>query len=304
MHVTANIISISRASLHDGRGIRTVVYFKGCNLHCRWCHNPESQRMHNEVLFQPSRCIGCGRCVTRHPDCYRLEDGCIVHDRAHCVGCGDCAAHCPSNAIAMAAREMTAKQVFDEVYKDVPYFQRSGGGVTFSGGECLLFPAFLEDVLSRCNAAGIHTTVETALCVPWADICRLSPRIDAFLIDIKSMDRDKHLSYVGCAPDLILENIGRLAQVHGNILIRVPLIPGVNTDMQNLLQTVQFAYRHRPAVQGVELLRYNNLGSSKYASLGREAAAFGSGPQDDTEMRQTADMLNRAVGEPDWVFYR
>lgn len=304
MYVMTNIISISRASLHDGRGIRTVVYLKGCNLRCQWCHNPESQRLQNEVLINPQRCIGCGRCLSIHADCYRLENGVIVNDRAHCVGCGDCAAHCPSNAIEMAAREMTAEQVFAEICKDIPYFERTGGGVTFSGGECLLFPAFMEDILRRCKEAEIHTCVESALHVPWESIERLAPLVDAFLIDIKSMDPDTHMKYVGCAPELILENIGRLSKIHTDILIRVPLIPGVNTDTENLVQTVRFAHSNRPAVQGVELLRYNNLAGSKYTGLGKEAIVFGDGPQSNEEMQQMAAMLNAEVSEDSWVFYR
>lgn len=298
MSVSANVLNITRCSLHDGPGIRTVVFLKGCNLRCAWCHNPESHRMQNEVFLNPSRCIGCGRCSTLYPDCFQPE-----LNRETCTGCGKCAETCPSNAIEMAARPMTAEAVMKEVRKDRLYYESSGGGVTFSGGECLLFPEFLREMLQMCKAEGIHTVIESAFCVPWHVIEPLIPLVDTFLIDIKHMDAAAHKTYTGQSNAQILDNIRRLSQVHDSILIRVPLIPTVNDGPENLLETVRFCRSLGGGITGLELLRYNNLGEPKYRSLAKDYHAFARQPQTDAEMRHLADRLNTAVEETNWVCF-
>lgn len=297
MSVTANILNITRCSLHDGPGIRTVVFLKGCNLRCAWCHNPESHLKQNEVFFNSSRCIGCGRCVTRYPDCFQPT---LI--RANCTGCGKCAETCPSNAIEMAAKERSTDEVYAEIVKDKLYFESSGGGVTFSGGECLLFPEFLRECLQKCRENGIHTAIESAFCVPWEIIEPLASLTDLFLIDIKHMDPAIHRQYTGQDNRLILENICRLAQIHNNILIRVPLIPTVNDSSDNLLETVRFCRKLAPAVTGVELLRYNNLSEPKYRSLEKAYHAFATQPQTEEEMRTATETLNDTVHETNWIY--
>ena len=299
MSVSANVLNITRCSLHDGPGIRTVVFLKGCNLRCAWCHNPESHRMQNEVFLNPSRCIGCRRCSTLYPDCFQPE-----LNREICTGCGKCAETCPSNAIEMAARPMTAEAVMKEVRKDRLYYESSGGGVTFSGGECLLFPEFLREMLQMCKAEGIHTAIESALCVPWKTIEPLIPLVDTCLIDIKHMDAAAHKTYTGQSNAQILDNILKLSQAHNNILIRVPLIPTVNDGPENLLETVRFCHRLAPAVTGLELLRYNTLSEPKYKSLDQSYQSFAAQPQTPEEMRTVIDTLNAAIETPGWVFFK
>lgn len=299
MSVRANILNITRCSLHDGPGIRTVVFLKGCNLRCTWCHNPESHRKQNEVFFNASRCISCGRCVALYPDCFQP-----TLNRANCTGCGKCAESCPSNAIEMAASERSTDEVHAEIVKDKLYFESSGGGVTFSGGECLLFPKFIRECLQKCRGNGIHTAIESAFCVPWETIEPLVSLTDLFLIDIKHMDPAIHRQYTGQSNAQILENIRKLAKLHRNILIRVPLIPTVNDCPGNLLETVRFCHGLAPAVKGVELLRYNNLSEPKYRSLGKDYHPFAAQPQTEEEMRAIIRTLNAAVQETDWIFFK
>jgi len=267
MYVKPLIFSITRASLHDGDGIRTVVYIKGCNMRCRWCHNPEGLKKENEIIFNKTKCVSCNMCSTVCPN---VNMGII--DRALCVACGKCAQVCPVNALSLAGQDMTEDQIMEIILKDKLYYDKSKtGGVTFSGGECLLYPDFMEKILKRCKDESIHTLVESAFNVPWDNIQRIIPYTDMFYVDIKHMDSDIHKKYTGCTNTLILENLKKLSEITNNFLIRTPVIPGVNDDSENLRKTEEFAkklgVRH-------EQLKYNNLAQSKYEALSLPYADF------------------------------
>ena len=198
-NTTANIFDIQRNSFVDGPGIRTTVFFKGCNLHCTWCHNPESQSAKPEMMFYKNKCTGCGKCREKCPNA--LEK---------CELCGKCTIYCPHDAREICGKEYTVDEVLKEILKDKTFYDNSGGGVTFSGGECMLQIDFLEEILKECKKNGIHTAVDTAGHVPFEFFERIIPYTDLFLYDVKCFDSDKHRQYTGVENQLILKNLKRL----------------------------------------------------------------------------------------------
>lgn len=304
MSVNANIFSVVRASLHDGPGIRTVVYLSGCSMRCQWCHNPEGFTYAPKLMLYPEKCIGCGRCMSICPEHHMIRNGVKVYDAEGCIACGKCATVCPSEAIQCSSRAWTVDEVVDVVKKDKPYFKRSGGGVTFSGGECMLQPNFLAETARKCKEAGIHVLVETALHVGLENLKLVSPWVDQYYVDIKHMSSDVHKMYTGVGNELILQNIHLLTQLNDNILIRTPVIPGVNDDMENLLNTARFAYALRPAVRGYCLLKYNNLGESKYHRLGMDGRIFSNSLSNDREMERLCERLNQDLNSEDFVSFQ
>ena len=219
MPVSGNISNIARASLHDGPGVRTVVYFKGCGLRCSWCHNPETLSVQKEILFAPIKCIHCGRGVSCCPEHHVIDGNDMAFLREGCAHCGKCAEACPTGALSVSGKEMSVDEVMKEILKDVHYY-RENGGVTLSGGECLLQTEFCAAILSTCREQGIHTTIETALFVPWAQIERVWPLCDLIFADLKVADPEKHREYTGQDNALIRENLRKLtARAPGKVLV-------------------------------------------------------------------------------------
>ena len=242
MPVSANIFHIERASLHDGPGIRTVVYLKGCSLACRWCHNPEGICFKSEIGYHQKRCVGCGTCQEVCPKgCYYgMADGMIQINYSSCIQCNLCVESCPANALTLYGKQMTVHETMEEIKKDKDYYQSFNGGVTFSGGECLIQAEFMEEILQQCHREGITSLVESAFHVPWNTIEKVAPFVDIFYVDIKHMDTAVHREYTGKGNELILENIRKIFSFHDNIHIRIPLIPAVNDNDENLLNTGEF----------------------------------------------------------------
>ena len=295
MSVMATITNISRGSLHDGPGVRSVVYLKGCGLRCRWCHNPETLSAQREAAFMPSKCIGCGRCIDVCPAHHMVQDGTLRFDRHGCTACGKCADACPTEAMSIIGERMSVQQVFDVLRKDIPYYRQSGGGVTFSGGECLLHPAFVADVAALCHEAAIHTLVETALFVPWNNVERVFPLIDQFFVDLKLADPEKHRFYTGQDNALILENLRHLSQLTTPITVRIPVIPTVNDTAADFDGFVAILRTLGPAVRAVELLKYNPLASSKYELVGADYTAFATDAQSNEHMQILCDHLSSQI---------
>lgn len=257
------IYDIERTSVVDGPGIRTTVFFKGCNLSCAWCHNPESQRAEAQLLYYRDRCIGCGAC----------ERVC-ANKLTSCSLCGACAAHCPQGARELCGAAYTVDELMEEILKDRDFYAATGGGVTFSGGECMLQIDFLEQILRACRAQGIHTAVDTAGYVPFARFARLLDCADLFLYDVKCMDAERHKHYTGVDNSLILDNLARLLASGAAVWVRVPIIPTVNDEEREMLRIRAFLDSCAHPVQRVALLPYHEMGTQKYAALGKEAAAF------------------------------
>ena len=259
--MTGLLFDIVRNSFVDGPGIRTTVFFKGCNLHCAWCHNPESQSIKPQMLFYADKCTGCGKCRTVCP----TPDDCTL--------CGKCTFYCPADARKICGKEYTPEEVLEEVVKDKTFYENSGGGVTFSGGECMLQVEFLQELLKKCKEKGIHTAVDTAGHVPFASFEKILPYTDLFLYDIKVLDNRIHREYVGVGNELILENLKKLFQAGVKIWIRIPVIPGVNDSPEEMQKIKQFL-GSCGTPEKIELLPYHAMGEHKYRALGKTAAVF------------------------------
>ena len=258
----ATIFDIARGSYVDGPGIRTTVFFKGCNLRCAWCHNPESQSPKPQLMFYKNKCTGCGKCREKCP-----------HSLEFCDTCGKCAIYCPTDARSVCGKEYTVDEILSVVLKDKIFYETSGGGVTFSGGECMLHVDFLTEILKKCKDNGIHTAVDTAGHVSFEAFERVAPFTDLFLYDVKCMDSAIHKKHVGVGNELILENLARLLDKGTRVIIRIPTIVGVNDSVEDMLALRAFLDAHGGA-DSVELLPYHAMGEHKYAAIGKEATVF------------------------------
>ena len=269
---TGIVFDIRRYAIHDGPGIRTTVFLKGCALTCAWCHNPESQALGYEAMLRDNRCIRCGACVDAcGHGAIAWTDGVPVTDRGRCTACGDCAAVCYAEARERVGREMSVDAVLAEVVKDAPFYQESGGGLTLSGGEPLLQREFSTALLRGAQAQGVHTALDTCGFAPWEAFEGLRGLVDLFLYDLKLMDDARHRRFTGVTNAPILENLRALSALGHTIVLRVPVIPGVNDDAENLAALAAFA-APLPHLAGVDLLPYHPIGTDKYARLDRAYA--------------------------------
>lgn len=265
--IRGRVFDVQRFSLHDGPGIRTVVFLKGCPLRCTWCANPESQRAEPEIAWFAVRCIGCGRCVEACPrGAVRAVGDSVVTDRLLCTACGACAAACARGARRLMGREMSVAEVMDQARRDAVFFRRSGGGVTFSGGEPFQQAAFLLECLRCSRRWGYHTALETCGQAHWEDLHAAAEFTDLFLYDVKHLDAARHRDLTGRGNELILGNLERLLELGATVTLRVPVVPGGTDDAGNLEALSGFVARH-PRIRRVELLPYHRLGLHKYAAL-------------------------------------
>ncbi len=266
---TGILFDIRRYSIHDGPGIRTTVFFKGCALSCLWCHNPESQASGPDLILRDNRCIRCGACVEAcpHGAIAWTEDG-PQTDRSRCRGSGRCASVCYAEARAVAGRTMTVEAVMEIVERDRPFYEESGGGLTLSGGEPLLQPYFAAALLRAAKGRGIHTVLDTCGHASWRSLNRLRKDVDLFLYDVKMMNEERHRLFTGAPNRRILENLRALAAHGHKIVLRVPVVPGINDDEENLDAVRRFA-AGLPALAGLDLLPYHRIGVDKYARVGR-----------------------------------
>ena len=289
MSLRALISHLSRGSVHDGRGIRTVVYFMGCGLRCAWCHNPETLTAQRVLTHLPVKCIRCGACVEVCPDHHIVEGNDMRLIREGCSLCGRCADACPTGALTLCGESMTVDEVLAAIRKDKHYYDESGGGVTLSGGECLLHGDFCAELLKRCRDEGIHTTVETALFVPWASVEAVLPYVDHVFADVKLPDARRYRVWTGQDNTLILSNLSRIIEARKAVTVRIPLIPTVNDTPDDM---DAFAALLSPlGVREVELLRYNYLAEGKYESLGMSYTSFGREAQSDETMAELSQRL-------------
>src|SRR4030042_3713352 len=265
------VFYIQRYSIHDGPGIRTLVFFKGCPLRCLWCSNPEGQKAHPELMWIEHNCIHCRKCEVLCPEgaLSETENGQKVLKRELCTLCGICDENCYAGAIQLVGRYVSVEEVLKEVEKDRRFYEKSGGGITLGGGDPLAQPKFALKLLKENKKRGLNTVVETAGYAPWRILEGLVDYVDLFLYDIKIMNPQKHQEYTGVSNELILKNAQRLSALGDPMLIRVPIIPGYNDDEANIKVTARFAMGLKSS-PGVELLPYFKLGTSKYRRLGRE----------------------------------
>lgn len=264
------VFDIKKYALHDGPGIRTTVFFKGCPLNCAWCHNPEGLGSTPEVVYGVDRCLGCGACVEAcDSGALSLTPAGVICDAKRCLACGRCAEVCPAQARELAGRRLGVSQVVAAVLKDQLFYDESGGGVTFSGGEPLHQPDFLLALLEACGSHEIHRCVDTSGQAPWDTISRIAPNTDLFLYDLKHMDGEAHRRATGVDNTRILDNLKRLDRLGAAITVRMPLIPGFNDDVSAVGRTGGFIAA-LTGVDALHLLPYHSFQEGKYTKIGRE----------------------------------
>jgi len=294
------IFKISHYAIHDGPGIRTTVFLKGCPARCVWCCSPESQRFEREIARSAALCASCGRCVAACPKAAIAPEARGGIDRASCDLCGECVGACPKGAIEIVGEDMTPQELFDFVKKDAPFWRRSGGGVTLSGGEVLAQPDFALAFLALCRDRGVHTAVETCLFAPARTVAAVAELADFIQFDIKALSPDLHMRLTGLDNGQILDNAIFLLKSGRELLVRYPLVPGCNDDEDELRALAGFCAHNRPGVE-VELLPYHSLGTARYEALGRAYALSGTQPPDAEKMRRAAEILR---GYPLQVIYQ
>ncbi len=266
--LTGRIFEIQRFSIHDGPGIRTTVFMKGCSLRCRWCHNPEGQSPEPQISFLPDKCIGCGYCLKVCPhEAHRLENERHVLDRERCEVCGLCTKECYAGALEFVGREITVAETLEEVLRDLPFYENSGGGMTLSGGEPLFQFEFTKALLRAAKDAGLHCCLETSGQTEHERLEQIRPHVDLFLYDYKETDPQRHQEYTGVSNDKIRDNLSRLHAAGARIRLRCPIVPGYN-DREDHFAGIAALAQELPDLEGVELMPYHRLGESKLERFG------------------------------------
>lgn len=268
------IFDIKKFAVHDGPGIRVSIFFKGCPLRCAWCHNPESRSALPQKMYSKKKCIGCLSCIEACPEnALQMTPEGIVTDCLKCILCGACVKACPSKAMEMCGRPVDEEAVLKLLEGERLFFEQSGGGVTFSGGEPLSHPEALLSLLKKCGDAGFHRTVDTSLFASAEIVKSIAAETDLFLIDIKHIDSSLHKKFTGVPNELILSNIRLVAQMGVPYWIRIPLIGNANATEKNISATAQFIGTLKTAPQKIELLPYHKIGDHKIEKLGGKIAA-------------------------------
>jgi len=265
----ANIINITRFCTDDGPGIRTTVFLKGCPLKCAWCHNPESQNAYSEILWDKNACSHCGLCVSVCKNgAHTIESGQHRFDPRACSHCGRCTESCPNHTLELSGRQVNTREVFEELQKDAVFYGTSGGGVTISGGEPLMQPAFTTELLKLCKEAGIHTAIETSGFAAKYSLEQVLPYCDLILFDVKETDKEKHKAYTGVPLEPILKNLRYIDETGIPILLRAPIIPGWNDRDAHLLalRELKESLQH---CQKLQIMPYHSMGTYKYEKLQR-----------------------------------
>lgn len=265
---TATVFEIKRFAIHDGDGIRTTVFFKGCPLKCVWCHNPEGISKKAEIGYYAHKCKNCGECVSICTEkCHKIENGVHTFDREKCIACGKCADVCLGDALKLYGKEMTTDELFDIVSEDKLFYEQSGGGVTLSGGECLMHSDFCAELLEKLKSAGISTAVDTSGFVSKKAIDAVFPFTDIFLYDIKAFDSDVHKKATACPNEIILENLAYINELGGKAEIRIPYVPEFNAGE---VEKIAMYLSTLECVTKVRVLPYHNYAASKYSALSME----------------------------------
>lgn len=286
------IFDIKRYAINDGPGIRLTVFLKGCPLSCQWCHNPESRSKKPQKMYSENKCIGCESCVLVCPEsAIHLEQNGIMTDSGLCTTCGKCAEICPTHATEISGRWETVPALMKEIERQTVFFDQSGGGVTFSGGEPLMQPDFLIALLDECGKKDIHRTVDTSGFASEETIRQVAKRTDHFLYDLKMMDSERHKIFIGTGNKNILNNLSLLAELGASINIRIPLISGINDDENNIRESAVFISKLEGEKKQVNLLPYHGIAEGKYKKLGQNYNLKGMAEPDEARLGHLVSIL-------------
>lgn len=289
------IFNIQKCSIHDGNGLRTLVFLKGCPLHCRWCANPESQSYEEEIMEIPRKCIHCGACQRVCPKAaISLVDDDFVINRTLCKKCLRCVDVCYAQSKELAGEEMDVDEVFKEIYKDRLYYELYGGGVTFSGGEPLTHPKFLTEIAKKCKHFRINTAIETCGYGDYDKFKEALPYIDSIFFDIKHIDSEIHQKLTGAGNEAIIRNLKSISSHGIPITVRTPVVPGYNDSAANIAG-IATLIKDIPEVKEYELLPYHNLGSGKYTSLGRPYVLSDVEPPEEEQIIQLVKLAGQIL---------
>lgn len=292
------VVDVKRCAVHDGPGIRTTVFLKGCPLRCLWCHNPESMRSSIQIKSLPGQCIGCGRCVEVCPaGCHVIDEAGHQFDRGNCQSCGRCSEACPAGALQRVGVCRSAEEIMGQVLRDVRYFEQSGGGVTLSGGEPLAQPGFSRALLAEAKAHDLHTCLDTSGHAPFEHFEVILGLVDLFLYDLKETDPVRHKQYTGVDNRLILENLGRLADCGATIILRCPIIPGYNDRADHFHRIAELVAGHS-AITEVNVMAFHPFGASKSEQVGLTSSLPAMKAVDQGTRQHWLDQLSRICPVP------
>ena len=291
------VFDIQRLSVHDGPGIRTTVFLKGCPLRCVWCHNPESNAIQPQLAFHENLCIGCGNCFAICPNqCHALNNGRHEIARAQCAGCGLCVQAC-TGALEILGKRCTVEEVMKEVRKDASFYRTSGGGVTVSGGEPLMQPDFTYELLSAAKKEGLHTCLETSGYGPLQTILKFSSAVDLFLYDVKETDSKRHLKFTGVENQQILENLFAIDELGASSILRCPIIPGFNDRDGHFNSIAKLANQLRHVCM-IHVEPYNSFGEGKAQSIGSQYALKGVQPPEEERVAEWVNLIQAKAHVP------
>ncbi|WP_276576116.1 trans-4-hydroxy-L-proline dehydratase activase [Oceanirhabdus seepicola] len=286
-------MNIQKYSIHDGPGIRTTVFFKGCPLRCWWCHNPESQRCKHQIMYFEERCTCCGVCEKRCTQkAITIQNSRVLIDKDKCNSCGKCSDFCPNNALEYVGKDMTVMELMKEIKKDEIFYEESGGGVTFSGGEPMVQADFLNEVLKACKERELHTAVDVSGYGSWDNFKKIADKVDLFLYDLKFINNEKHKKYIETSNEEILANLRRLSEIGANIFVRMPIIKGINDDDEHINESIKFLSELN--ILQVNLLPYHEMGKDKYRMLGLRYKLTGFERPTDEKMNEIAIKFKKA----------
>jgi len=286
------VFNIQRYSIHDGPGIRTIVFLKGCPLRCKWCSNPESQELNPELRYMKQSCVHCHFCIHLCPrKAITPSENGIEIDRSECNKCFKCVENCVTGALKIEGKKMSVDEVVDEVMKDEVFYRRSGGGVTLSGGEVLVQYSFAAAILKAVKEKGINTAIETTGYASWNHFQQVLEYTDYVLYDLKHTDNNKHSEGTGVGLSKIIENLYKIAESGKNLIVRIPLIPGFNMDEKNIIKTIELLKTINQ--NKVHILPFHQLGSQKYEDLGREYQLKHLKPPNDNEVSLIKEIFKR-----------